>query len=168
MVKITRLDAETANSPECPSNTTVENVNVRVGLGVFDVLVDDVLLEVGTVVKVKCSVDQWKGMKQLELKKITIVKCTAEEIIEWKDVAKWKREILDTPWVLGAQELSKMEQKDRDDRQRQTERQRRAEEKKRAYLMKKAEREQKMKMYEEKWERRRRKEEIMMNAGALI
>ena len=168
IIKVARLAPEIASSLECPSNTTVDNVNVHVKLGTFDVEVDGQILDVGSIVKAKCTIDEWKGVKQLDLAKIKVIRSTAEEINEWEEVAKWKREILDQPWVLDDKHLVEMEKKDRDQRQKQLDDQKKAEEKKRIHLAKKRERQQKQKEYEEKWERRRRKEEIMMNAGALI
>lgn len=146
----------------------MDNVNVRVELGLFNVLVDTLSLEVGTVVKVKCTIEEWKGMKQLELKRIKLVRSTAEEIREWEEVARWKTEILDTPWVLEKERLEEMDRKDTEDREKQLAEQRKAEDKKMAHLVKRRAREAKRKSHEEKWERRRRKEEVMMNASALI
>jgi hypothetical protein len=168
VVKITRLEGEIANSVDCPSNTTIDNVNIQGSLGRFDVLVDDVVLDTGTVVKAKGTIDEWRGTKQIKLERIQIVRSTAEEIQEWEDVARWKREILDKPWVLGREKLEEMEQKHRDDREKELEKQQRKEEMKRAYLVKQRDRDAKRKAHEEKRERRRRKEEVMMNAGALI
>ena len=168
IIKVARLAPEIASSLECPSNTTVDNVNVHVKLGTFDVEVDGQILDIGSIVKAKCTIDEWKGVKQLDLAKIKVIRSMAEEINEWEEVAKWKREILDQPWVLDDKHLVEMEKKDRDQRQKQLDDQKKAEEKKRIHLAKKRERQQKQKEYEEKWERRRRKEEVMMNAGALI
>lgn len=168
VVKITRLEGEIANSVDCPSNTTIDNVNIQVSLGTFRVLVDDVILDTSTVVKAKGTIDEWRGTKQIKLERIQIVRSTAEEIQEWEDVARWKMEILDKPWVLGKEKLEEMERKHRDDREKELEKQKRKEEMKRAYLVKQRDRDSKRKAQEEKWERRRRKEEVMMNAGALI
>lgn len=168
VVKIPRLEGEVANSVDCPSNTTVDNVNIRISLGTFDVFVDDVVLDIGTVVKAKGTIDEWKGMKQIRLERIQIVRSTAEEIQEWEGVAKWKREILNKPWVLDKHTLEEMEQTNQDEREKELEKQKRKEEMKRAYLVKQRNRDAKSKAREENWERRRRKEEVMMNAGALI
>jgi len=168
VAKITRVAAEIASSVECPSNTTVDNVNVRVNLGTFDVEVDGQILDIGMIVKAKCTINEWKGVKQLDLVKIKVIRDTSEEIKEWEEAARWKREVLDKPWVLDDKQLAEMEKKDRDQRQNQLDQLKKAEEKKRMYLAKKRERQQKRKDYEEKWEGRRRKEEVMMNAGALI
>lgn len=168
VVKITRLPPDIAGSAECPSNTNVHNVNMRMEVGVFDVIVDEQVLDVGSIVKVKCTIEEWKGTKQLELKRIRIVHSTEEEIGTWEELARWKRDEIGAPWVLGDETLKNLEQEDINERKKRSEIDRAKEEKRKAHVTKRKEREAKHKAYEEKWERRRRKEEIIMNAGALV
>ena len=168
VVKITRLPPNIAESAECPSNTNVDNVNMRMEVGSFDVIVDGQVLDIGSVVKVKCTIDEWKGTKQLELKRIRIVFSTDEEIRTWEELARWKRDIIGAPWVLESETLRNLEQEDRNERKKRWENDRVKEEKRRAHMAKRKEREARHKAYETKWERRRRKEEIIMNTGALV
>jgi len=168
VVKITRLPPDIVRTAECPSNTSVDNVNVRTEIGSFDVVVDGQVLDIGSVVKVKCTVEEWKGMKQLQLKRIRLIMSTEEEIRTWEELSRWKRDIIGAPWVLESETLKNLEQEDRNERKKMWEKDRATEEKQKAYLAKRKEREARHKAHEEKWERRRRKEEIIMNAGALI
>lgn len=168
VVKITRLPPDVAKSAECPSNTSVDNVNMRMEVGSFDVVVDGQVLDIGSVVKVKCTIDEWKGTKQLELKRIRIVISTEEEIRTWDELARWKRDVIGAPWVLEGDTLKNLEQEDRNERKKRWESDRAREEKRKAHVAKGKEREARHKAHEEKWERRRRKEEIIMNAGALV
>lgn len=168
IVKITRLPPEIARSAECPSNTSLDNVNLHMDVGTFDVVVDGQAIDVGSVVKVKCTIDEWKGTKQLQLKRIRVVMSTEEEIRSWEELARWKRDVIGAPWVLESETLRNLEQEDRDERKKKWEKDRVMEEKRKAYVAKRKEREARHKAHEEKWERRRRKEEIIMNTGAFI
>jgi hypothetical protein len=137
-------------------------------IGSFNVFVDGQVLDIGSVVKVKCTIDEWKDMKQLQLKRIRLIASTEEEIRTWEELARWKRDIIGAPWVLEGEMLRNLEQEERNERKKRWEKDRVREEKRKAYVAKRKEREARHKAYEEKWERRRKKEEIIMNAGALV
>ena len=157
-IKITRLDAEIARSVECPSNTTVSKLNIAAEIGRYDVLVDNVPLHVGTIIKAKCTIGEFRGIKQLDLKRIHVLSSTADEIKEWADVARWKKDVLSKPWVLSEQRLSELRDRDEEERKRK-----KVQEKKEAERLR-----IKVRRWEEKAERRRRQEEVIMNAGAII
>ncbi|KAF2426610.1 hypothetical protein EJ08DRAFT_637864 [Tothia fuscella] len=167
-VKITRLPAEITNSIDCPSNTEVDNLNIISSLGRFDISVDDTVLDIGTVVKVKCTISEFRGTKQLDLKRVHVVKSTSEEVKAWEDVVKWKRDVLSKPWVLTPKELNDLETSERALRRMKRLEERAEEEHQRVRVVKKAKRKEKMRLHEEKVEKRRRQEEVIMNAGALL
>lgn len=104
-IKIQRLDPSVSSSVNCPSNTAVENVNIDARLGVFDVIVDGSRLDIGTVAKVKCSISEFRKTRQLELKRISLVDTTDEEVKAWKELAVFRRQVLGKPWVLSAEEM---------------------------------------------------------------
>lgn len=130
-------------------------------------MVGDEVLDIGTVVKVKCTISDWKGVRQLELKRIHTVRSTEDEVKAWKEVVRWKRDILDRPWVLTQKQLDEIgaqvatESKKRRDEERAKEERRRLRAEKRAAWA------AKMKKYEDKAAMKRRKEEVVLNAGAL-
>jgi hypothetical protein len=166
-VIVSRLPPEITSSVDCPSNTTVDNVNLSVGLGEFKVWVDDTVLDIATTVKVKCTISTFRKTRQLELKRISIVQTTTEEAAAWAELAAFKRDVLSRPWHLDRLTLQKLnaderaaKQEERDELKRRAEREVGRRTRRKTY-------EEKMRVYTEKVERRRRKEEVMMNAGAL-
>lgn len=137
-------------------------------MGVFEVVVDGQPLDIGTVVKAKGTISEFRGIKQLELKRIWIVDTTNEEAQAWVETAAFKGEVLSKPWYLSTAERKQIKLKKRAEKKKLQEYEQRKTEheaKKREQL--KA-REAYVAQREMKLEVRRRKEEIMMNAGALI
>ncbi|KAK5020927.1 hypothetical protein LTR16_012519, partial [Cryomyces antarcticus] len=130
----------------------VENVKVRAQLGVFDVLVDGKILDIGTVIKARCTLGSFRGVRQLELKRVALVHTTDEEARAWADLADFKQDVLSKPWVLTSAELKNLEDEVNGERRKLRERVRRRQE----YEAKKAE---KRRRHEERVEKRRRKEE---------
>lgn len=166
-VKFARLPEEITSSVDCPSNTTVDTVNVTTGLGVFRVFADGTELDVATTVKVKGTITSFWNKRQLELKRISIVGSTNEEVSAWAELAAFKRDVLSTPWHLDRQKLDEIEEERRAKKQQEEEQE---EQERERHAKKRARRrvhEEKMRVYEAKLEKRRRQEEVMMNAGAL-
>lgn len=167
-VKIVRLAKDEFNPVESPSNTMIENVNVYSGLGNFSVQVDGHEVDIGTVIKVKGTISTFRGNKQVELKRIWLVKSTNEEAKAWLETAKFKKEVLSVPWHITKGEhrriiaAEKYEQKKAADKEKL----RREHEAKR--MERRRHKEKEIAEREKRLEVRRKKEEIMMNAGALI
>lgn len=167
-VKIKRLLPELFNPVDSPSNTEVDNLDVLSGLGRFDITVDGQIVDIGTVIKAKGTISEFRGIKQLDLKRIWVESTTDEEAKFWKALATFKKNILGKPWHLSKAEGErirkelKLEQK----KTREYERQ------KAIHEVKKMEQRKARAVYmaqkEAKYEMRRRKEEIIMNVGALI
>lgn len=166
-VKIKRLLPEIHNPVDNPSNTEVDNVNVISGLGYFDVTVNGQIVDIGTAIKVKGTVSEFRGFKQLELKRIWIVATTNEEVKFWEALATFKERILGTPWHLSKAEGEKIKKDIKVERKREKEyaRQKALHEAKK--LEQRKARAEYLAQKEAKYEIRRRKEDIMMNAGAL-
>ncbi|KAF1936957.1 hypothetical protein EJ02DRAFT_470053 [Clathrospora elynae] len=167
-VKIVRTPPIKHRPVETSSNTTIENVNIISQSGVFEIMVDNHQLDIGTVIKSKCTISMFRGIKQLELKRVWVVTTTNEEAQAWAEAAAFKQEVLSTPWHVSTAEgenikksiwKEKIKAKDYDRKYKE-------------YEIKKEKQKQAREAYwaqrEVKLERRRRKEEPMMNAGALI
>jgi hypothetical protein len=167
-VKITRLPPELVNPVESPSNTTVSNVDIVAEPGRYEVLVDKMPLDIGTVVKVKCTISVFRHLRQLELKRIWILKSTAEEIAEWEEGAKFKREVMHQPWILSKERLMELQKAEVETRKKREEAERREEKRLRYEVVAKARRLERRRDHEERKEAKRRKEEDLMNAGAII
>lgn len=167
-VKITRLAADIASTVDCPSNTTVSNVDILASLGRYDVLVDKRPLDIGSVVKVKCTISVFRNIKQLELKRIWILRSTAEEIAEWEVGAKFKSEVLSQPWVLSKERLRELQKAEIEKRSKREDAERMEEKRQASEAAKKLKRAERRREHEQRKELKRRKEDIAMNAGAII
>jgi hypothetical protein len=168
VVKITRLQPQNTNPVDYPTNTNVDNLNIVTNLSRFDVVVENTVLDIGTVVKVKCTVSEFRNVKQLDLQRIRVVETTEEEVEWWEEVIKWKRDVLGSPWKLSQEQIAKLNATEAKRRMKRREEEQAAEEKARQKALRRAKRAEKRKQYEEKAEMKRRKEELEMNRGALI
>lgn len=57
-------------------------------------------IDVGMVVDVKGSVSSFRNEHQINIERMTVVRSTAQEVVLWEKRAKFRREVLDVPWVL--------------------------------------------------------------------
>ncbi|RDI79347.1 hypothetical protein Vi05172_g10579 [Venturia inaequalis] len=170
VVKITRLSKHQLleNQVDNASNTNVENVNIVSRIGVFDVFVDGhKKLDIGTVIKVKAVIGEFRNMKQLELKRIYVIRTTGEEVKEWTEVARWKRDILSKPWFLSPQKLKDLDNEDARQRRKQRDTEKKRREYNKAMEEKLAKRREKIEKHEAKVEKRRKAIEDDLNGGAL-
>ncbi|KAJ4295147.1 hypothetical protein N0V90_007157 [Kalmusia sp. IMI 367209] len=167
-VKIVRLTPDLFNPVQSPSNTMIDNLNILSGLGQFDVTVNNQLVDIGTIIKVKGMISDFRGFKQLDLKRIWIVSTTNEEVKFWEEAATFKKNVLSRPWRISRSEHAKIKKdmKIEQRRAREYEKQRAVHEAKK--IEKRKARAEYMALKETKYEAVRRKEEIMMNAGSLI
>jgi hypothetical protein len=166
--KIIRLIPNTSDSKERPSNTTIDNLNVISQLGVFEVTVDGQQVDIGTVLKTKCTISEFRGQKQLEIKRAWIVSTTDAEAKAWAETAAFKRDVLSTPWHIGSTEHKRIKNEIKTEKRKAQEYERLKARHEARRREKKLEREQDIKKREVKLEARQRKEAVMMSAGALI
>lgn len=159
-IKINHRKMQAGDEAEYPSNTNVDNLDVLMHLGLPTILVDKQPIDIGTVVKVRCTISVYRRTRQLELKKTLVVKDTNAEAAAWKEVAEYKRDVLARPWVLTTSD------QDRIDRETRKEELRLREKSKRRvrYEAKMAE---KRREHEERVARRNAQCEQFYNAGAL-
>jgi hypothetical protein len=145
---------------EYPSSTIVDNLDVAVNLGIPSVHVDRKSADIGTVVKVKGTIDSFRGQRQLKLERIWIVKDTNEEANAWAETAKWKQGVLSQPWTLSKSQRQEIDAQVERDAQKDRERERKRKAVSNEYAAKKA------KKLERKEEKRKR-EEAKLDHGAL-
>jgi hypothetical protein len=167
-LKIVRIPPAERNSVASSSKTTLKNVEVISPFGVFEVVVDSQKLDIGTVVKAKGTISEFRGIKQIDLKRIWVVATTDEEAQAWVETAAFKQEILSKPWHITSAEHKQIKAKIKSEKkriqeyeQRKVEHEAKRQEQRHAHEVYLAQREQKLEL-------RRRKEEVMMNAGALF
>lgn len=167
-IKITRLADDITSTIDCPSNTTIANVDVVSSLGNYDIHIDKQVLEIGTVVKAKGTISTFRNLRQIELKRIWIVRSTAEEMAEWVEGAKFKGEVLSKPWVLSQEQLKNLQKSEMQKRHKREEAARMEEKRLRHDAAKKVRRAERRKEHDLKKEARRKQEEDIMNTGAII
>ncbi|KAF2003608.1 hypothetical protein P154DRAFT_543685 [Amniculicola lignicola CBS 123094] len=167
-LKIVRLTPDVYNSVESPSNTVVDNVDVITRPGIFKVAVDGRPLDLGTVIKAKGTLAEFRGNKQLELKRISIVDTTDEEAQAWSEAAEFKRDVLSIPWRITSAEHKKITREIK----RESRKIKQYEELKINHERKKREHQKMRDDYlakrEVKMEAKRQQMEALMNEGALI
>jgi hypothetical protein len=104
-VKIPRRHGPTLDNGEVhPSNTLVDNLNVYDTWGLASLTIDNQPIRVGTVLKVKGTIAEFRE-RQVELKRVFLVKDTNEEVVFWAGVAKHRRDVLSKPWVLSSADM---------------------------------------------------------------
>jgi len=167
-VKIVRLTPEVYNQVESPSNTMIDNVNVASQPGVFEVTVDHQQVEIGTVIKAKATLSEFRGAKQLELKRIWIVSTTNEEVQAWAETAAFKQTTLSRPWQISSAEHKRITGEIKSERKKIRDYERRKADHEAKKKEQSKAREEYLAQKEAKLVARRRKENVMMNAGALI
>lgn len=182
----TTIPTATTSSSSSSSifHTTVDNLVVRSAIGVFEVLVGGIPIDIGTTIKAKATLGTFRGAMQGVLQRCWVLRghggagnggsssSTRDEAAEWLGTATFMLSVLAKPWVLSADDIRRLErrlaqeEKQRRDEERRAERKRaeRARRKEEVYR----ERREKVRVYEEKVERRRRQEEVLMNKGALV
>jgi hypothetical protein len=167
-LKIVRVPPSERSAVVASTKTTMKNVEVISQFGVFEVMVDNQRLDIGTVVKAKGTISEFRGIKQLDLKRIWVVTTTDEEAQAWAETAAFKQEVLSKSWHLTFADKKKIKTDEKMEKKKMKEYQRRKAE----HEVKREEQRQAREIYlaerEKKMEIRRRKEEAMMNAGALM
>ncbi|KAF2089370.1 hypothetical protein K490DRAFT_37499 [Saccharata proteae CBS 121410] len=167
-VAVRRLSSDITDAIDCPSNTVVDNVHVDSRLGVFDLRVDETVLDIGTVVNIKCTLTNYRKMMQLELQRVKIVRDTTEEARAWGELADFYETVLGKPWVVTAEDVRAIEKEERREAREVREKERKLKERNEKKKVWKERHEERMKVHEEKLERRRKREEDKLMVGALV
>lgn len=62
-------------------------------------------VDVGSVVDVKGALSTFYDQKQIKITKMASLRSTTQELALWEKRAKFRREVLDKPWVLGNRDI---------------------------------------------------------------
>ncbi|KAH6605651.1 hypothetical protein Trco_004804 [Trichoderma cornu-damae] len=62
-------------------------------------------VDVGVVVDVKGGVSAFRSERQISVEKMVVVKGTAQEVVLWEKRTKFRREVLDAPWLLQEKDI---------------------------------------------------------------
>ena len=109
VVKITLESKDTSSAVNTLSSTKVPNVYVRTSIGLLNVLINNVIVDIGTVLKVKAMVERFRGSNQLAAERLEVIEGTTGEARVWGDIARWKTDILAQPWILSKDDLKRLE-----------------------------------------------------------
>ncbi|KAF8467622.1 hypothetical protein BDZ91DRAFT_656858, partial [Kalaharituber pfeilii] len=68
-------------------------------------------IDLHSVVKVKGEIEEYRGERQIKLRKIELLKDTNAEVDAWASGTKFKRDVLLKPWVIPEKEVQKVKRK---------------------------------------------------------
>ena len=160
-VKIPRRQQRDLEDGEVfPSNTLIDNLNVHASLGLASLFIDNRPVHVGTILKVKGTIAFFRN-RQIDLKRVFLVKDTNEEVMFWASLAKFRRDVLAKPWVLTHAQMKAVDEEIEAQEGRDRVRKRA----KQAKLLRDRERKDKS---DEKKERQRRRLQEVLDDGALV
>lgn len=91
-----------------PSNTLVDNLNVHDTRGLPSLFIDNQPVRVGSVLKVKGTIAEFRE-RQVELKRVFVVRDTNEEVAFWAGVARHRRDVLSKPWILSPADMKALD-----------------------------------------------------------
>lgn len=155
--------------PDSTSNTTVANLDINTPFNQdVEIKVDGQVVDIATVLKVKCTIGSFRGVKQLELKRCNIIKDTTEEVATWESMAQFKRDVLAKPWMLSAADRATLDAQLQQEALREQEEERRERRSQRAHQKREEHRAEKRKAREQEKEQKRLAAEKKFNQGALI
>ncbi|KAG9595256.1 hypothetical protein KCV04_g14776, partial [Aureobasidium melanogenum] len=167
-VKIERKDPAKLD-PDSTSNTTVANLDIDTPFhGDTEIKVDGQVVDIATVLKVKCTIGSFRNVKQLELKRCNVIKDTTEEVAAWEAMAQFKRDVLAKPWMLSAADRATLDAQLQQEAIREQEEERRERRSQRAHQKREEHRAEKRRIREEEKEQKRLAAEKKYNQGALI
>lgn len=109
VVKITRRRVPPHDQSPYPSNTTCDQVDVVIHLGLPTVSILTHPIAIGDVIRVRGTISTFRHVRQIELLRAIRVKDTNEEAAAWLDTAKWGEEVLSRPWILTQQDRQKID-----------------------------------------------------------
>ncbi|KAI4278268.1 MAG: hypothetical protein LQ337_001149 [Flavoplaca oasis] len=69
------------------------------------------MFDIGSVVKIKGGISEFRGEKQLTLQRISLVRTTNEEAIAWVENATFHKEVLCKPWVVSERQQWRAKEK---------------------------------------------------------
>lgn len=76
-------------------------------------------VDIGTVVDVKGKLSEFREEMQIIVHKMSTVRCTQDEVALWEKREKFRREVLDQPWVLRSREIRRAKREAEQDEERQ-------------------------------------------------
>ena len=154
-----RYGPELTTGEVYPSNTLIDNLNVYDTWGLASLFINNKPIHVGTVLKIKGTIAEFRE-RQVELKRVFLVKDTNEEVAFWAGVAKHRRDVLSRPWVLSSADMKFIDDQVDSETRKEVERKNARRAKYKVNMERKAEN-------DEKRQRQAEKKRQLFDAGAL-
>ena len=154
-----RYGLELTTGEVYPSNTLIDNLNVYDTWGLASLFINNKPIHVGTVLKIKGTIAEFRE-RQVELKRVFLVKDTNEEVAFWAGVAKHRRDVLSRPWVLSSADMKFIDDQVDSETRKEVERKNARRAKYKVNMERKAEN-------DEKRQRQAEKKRQLFDAGAL-
>jgi hypothetical protein len=82
-------------------------------------------VDIGKVVKVKGGIREFRGVRQVAMKAIAIMRDTEAEVAAWREGVKFREEVLRVPWVVTGEEEKRCREEAEGERWRVEEEERR-------------------------------------------
>ncbi|KAK4553144.1 hypothetical protein LTR86_009871 [Recurvomyces mirabilis] len=159
-VKIERRHVKVGDEAEYPSNTSIDNVNVKIDLALPTLILNAKPVDIGTVLEVKGTVSVFRNTRQIDLARLFRVKDTNAEAAAWVKTAQWKTDVLSQAWILSTEQRRRVDEKVREEERQERERKNKRQE----WSAKHAD---KRRDQEEKKEAKRKRSELKYSTGAL-
>jgi len=159
-VKIQQRPTSRGDEAEYPSNTTIDNVDMRIELALPRLYLNTRPIDIGAVLEVKGTISVFRNTRQIDLARLFRIKDTNAEAAAWAKTAQWKRDVLSHPWVLSSEERRCVDETIREEERQERDKIR----KRREWSAKHGE---KRRGHEEKKEEKRKRAVAKYNTGAL-
>lgn len=65
-------------------------------------------IDIGTVVKTKGTMDTFRGIRQIQLERLSIVRDTNAEVKCWEQQTRFLVDVLSTPWFVSPEEQKRL------------------------------------------------------------
>ncbi|MCJ1372468.1 hypothetical protein MMC20_003693 [Loxospora ochrophaea] len=104
-----------SSSTRCPSTSTPTlTAPSRIGRTATGYEVDMSRIDLGSVVKVKGGIGEFRGAKQITLERINLIPTTASEALAWAELHAFHTAILSKPWTLSTTDIQRLKEKEED------------------------------------------------------
>lgn len=133
----------------------------------YELLLSDMPIRTGSVLKLKGTPSTWRGTFQISLLRVFVVSTTAEEDRAWVDYAEFCTRVLCRPWTLTAAQVKELEAADKRRLREERERVMKDKEREERRKTRRKEWEEKVRRHEDRAERKRAKEADLLNGRSL-
>ncbi|KAA6414881.1 MAG: hypothetical protein FRX48_01631 [Lasallia pustulata] len=111
-----------------PDNLRADRDNHTVGTTATGLSLNLADVDIGSIVKVKGGITEFRGVKQMALEKLSILRTTNDEAAAWSERSHFHATILSHPWLVSREEQNRLLEEAKGSRCRDDDRLRRRQE----------------------------------------